>query len=501
MREQSLRVLLVDLNNYARYPTLAIGYLVAALRREGIGVEVLSPMQYGVPAFQREPRETGWDQVRRRLYFSSHPVLPGLQDHLRALHARMTTRPHPRTIEAARNAMDGPGAGAMDGRGIDALLLSAYIDHRPTVEALAALAAERRVPVLLGGPVFNIPEVTRDWLGIRGLTAAVGAEVDLILPDIVKAMVAGEDLTRFPGVFLPDGRTGPAAPPLTALDKLPVPDFSDFPWEKYPIRVIPMMAGRGCSWGRCTFCSDVFTANGRTFRARPVDAVLDEMEQQSRRYDTKDVVFLDIKLNSSLEVWRGLLDGFQARLPGGRWIGTVHVAARGDNGLTADDLKAARRAGMVRTSFGLETGSQRLNTRMAKGTTVERMSAFVHDAHDAGISVRCTAMLGYPGETADDVDATARFLEEHRTRLDRVRLSRFKAVPGTRFQRMIDRYPNKFPGIRNLAWSFGEARARYRYEPAEDSRYRRAKARVLDLVHAINRKPIGDDGAVFDGLM
>ena len=49
MGERRIRTLLVDLNNYARFPTLAIGYLVAALRREGIEVEVLSPLAYGLP--------------------------------------------------------------------------------------------------------------------------------------------------------------------------------------------------------------------------------------------------------------------------------------------------------------------------------------------------------------------------------------------------------------------------------------------------------------------
>jgi hypothetical protein len=37
------KALLVDLNNFGRYPTLAIGYLVASLRAADYDVEVLSP--------------------------------------------------------------------------------------------------------------------------------------------------------------------------------------------------------------------------------------------------------------------------------------------------------------------------------------------------------------------------------------------------------------------------------------------------------------------------
>jgi CheY-like chemotaxis protein len=41
---------------------------------------------------------------------------------------------------------------------------------------------------------------------------------------------------------------------------------------------------------------------------------------------------------------------------------------------------------MRRVSFGLETGSQRLLDAMDKGCTIERNSAFIHEAHEAGIS-------------------------------------------------------------------------------------------------------------------
>jgi hypothetical protein len=143
----------------------------------------------------------------------------------------------------------------------------------------------------------NLPEVAGEWLDIPGLTAIAGAEVDLTLPEIVATIVHGGDLAQHRGMFLPDGRRGPVAPPLQRLERLPVPDFDDFPWDRYPGRVIPIMTGRGCSWGRCQFCSDVVTANGRGFRSRP----LDELSEQSRRYNSRDVIFLGIKLNSNLE--------------------------------------------------------------------------------------------------------------------------------------------------------------------------------------------------------
>jgi len=42
---------------------------------------------------------------------------------------------------------------------IDIILLSAYLNHYPTVKMIAKLAQEADIPVLLGGPAFNQTQV------------------------------------------------------------------------------------------------------------------------------------------------------------------------------------------------------------------------------------------------------------------------------------------------------------------------------------------------------
>src|SRR5690606_37899696 len=67
--ELSMRTLLVDLNNFSRYPTLSIGYLTAILRNAGHEVEVLSPLSFGIHGFPRQVRENSWQRYSR---FISH---------------------------------------------------------------------------------------------------------------------------------------------------------------------------------------------------------------------------------------------------------------------------------------------------------------------------------------------------------------------------------------------------------------------------------------------
>jgi len=485
------RVLIVDLNNFARYPTLSVGYLVSVLRTAGFHVDLVSPLASRLSTLP-ERRESLWDHVQRRVYFSSSPAFVGARNRLAATRRRWVTRPEPSLAAAA--------AKFIDERRPDVVLLSAYLDYGTAARAIAEVAGSRGVPVLLGGPAFNMKEVADAWLDSIQVAAIVAAEVDESLPELVDALLAGDDLLRFPGVYLPDGRSSPPAAPLHDLAGLPTPDLTDFPWSLYPNRIIPVMTGRGCSWGHCTFCSDVKVVNGLTYRSRPVGDVLDELEEQAERHSTRDVIFLDIKLNSNLAMWRGIAENFQQRLPGGRWIGTVHVQAGAENGLDAGSLDGAARSGLTRISFGLETGSQRVNRLMAKGTSIERTAQFLEDANAAGISVRATAINGYPGETADDIDETVRFLETHGRLLDRIRMNRFTPLPGTRFHELYDRRPERF-GLTHLTWDYRLRRGEYRYAAASERGYRKARARLLRSVHRINSRPLRNSAQVFDGLM
>ncbi len=488
------RVAIVDLCFSERIPNVAVGYLVAGMRRAGIEVSVISPFSLGARGYRRDLCDTRRDDLLRRLYFSTNPVTVGLHETMRRLwSARTLGRTDPAVLAAIRDAL-GPG-------GADLLMVTAYLEQHPSVVRIGRLAAEAGKPFLLGGPAFNLPRTVRAWSDVPGLTAIVGAEMDLGIADLVAAAVSGRDLAGIAGVHLPDGRSGGPAAPLGDLSRLPAPDYSDFPWSRYEHRIAPVMTGRGCEWGKCLFCSDVTSVNGAGFRSRGWPHVAEELAAIPERYGTGEVMFIDIKLNSDLAVWYGLAEHYQALLPGGQWIGTVHVDRRADNGLSARALERARASGMARISCGLETGSQRLNNRMAKNTDVERLGRFYRDAKAAGISTRASMMVGFPGETASDLDQTVRFLEDHAADLDRVRLSRFKAIPGTEFERQHRMKPELFPGLTEITWDHRQARGVYRYLPASRRDYRRSKARLLDMVQTINARPLPEEARVFNGLM
>jgi anaerobic magnesium-protoporphyrin IX monomethyl ester cyclase len=488
---RSRKALTVDLNNFASFPTLAIGLLTASLRNRGHEVHVICPLAYDVPATERERQENLLDHLKRRLHLSTMPLARTPRDLARKARTWWSERPHPRVLREVANAL---------AHGPDIVLLSAYLQHFNTVREIGRLAQSHNVPLVIGGPMFNVEGVADAWRTLPGITCIAGAEMDHDVAGLVETICNGEPVTQFPGITLPDGtRTAPARP-LRHLDTVPMPDFSDFPWDRYPVRIVPMMTGRGCQWDKCMFCSDVISTSGRTFRTRSVANVLLEMQEQARRHQTSNFLFLDLKLNSYPDMMRGIAAQVQDYVQGAEWIGTVHVDLRPDNGLSKADLKAAVAGGMRRISFGLESGSQRLLDLMRKGTSVEANSEFIRNAFEAGLSIRCTMFKGYPGEPAEDMEKTAEFLERHAPYLDRVRFNEFSLMENTPiYKAMLSQAHSPSFEIRRSVHR--RALADYLNREGRDRAYRRAKARALSAVYEINRQPVRTSARQFDGLM
>lgn len=493
------RVLLVDLNNFARYPTLPIGYMAAVLRRAGAHVRVYSPLTVGVGGVTREQRPHRFSllaaKLNHRISTSPHDGLRRLRDRIAAARASDITAHHDDVVRGFTEqlARERP----------EVVLISTYLLYRSVCERICALCRDAGIPVLIGGPYFAQPEVIDDWMRIDGLTALAAGEVELRLPAILDTLRARGDLSQHDGMVVraaQGGVKGVIAPPLSQLDAVPFPDYSDFPWQAYPQRIVPVITGRGCGWGVCTFCSDVTSTAGRSYRSRSPSNVLDEIARHHRTLGVQRFVFTDLKLNSNLEVWRALAAGMQIAAPGAQWIGAVHVG-HGEDGLSEAELRAAAASGCVRLTTGLETGSDRVAELMKKGARREAASRFLRRATAAGISTRVTMVTGYPGERAEDLHASAEFLEEHAGALERVSLNRLQLVVGTALHRRLRNHPQRFPGVRIVSQDMAQAQVSHHSRDDAAPEHRRAMMRLLDVAHRINGRELMPRARDFEGVM
>lgn len=215
---------------------------------------------------------------------------------------------------------------------------------------------------------------------------------------------------------------GPGEEPLTALAGASppadyfldgaatdfVPDFSDLTPEHYlsPGPVLPVAASRGCYWGRCRFCPEAEAPTHR-FGQYPAasfpDLLLDLAAQTGvRHFHLTDNAVPVATLRSLARRSEEMADL--------RWHGFV----RFEEALLDEEMvRGLARGGCTMLQLGLESASQRVLDRMGKGTRLEAVAAILANLCRAGIASYVYVMLGTPGETAEDANATRAFLEAH----------------------------------------------------------------------------------------
>lgn len=259
---------------------------------------------------------------------------------------------------------------------------------------------------------------------------------------------------RFSGLRLPPGCYGrgdlTSGRPLQKLEQ--IQNLSSLPWirreltnwrsygEAYLMEPTAyILSGRGCGGrgpgdpGRCIFCVWQHTLWGCTARLRDPEDVAEEIAWLHRRHGVAEV-FDD---NEAGPCWSGeWLERFASRLSAKGVMGKVRYScnARADS-LVPDRLEIMRSAGFRLLKVGLESGSDRVLSRLGKAERVAEIIRGVKAAKDFGLNVLITSMVGYPWEKEADVKATlevARGLLNYRTRFgDSLQASVVVPYPGT----------------------------------------------------------------------
>jgi len=139
----------------------------------------------------------------------------------------------------------------------------------------------------------------------RYADALVIGEGEVAFPDLVDAVLAGNDWRDLPGLAFADGKGGliqkPAGPKIADLDTLPFMSRDALEWylDRYgPPLSASVQVGRGCLY-RCSFCTvHRFEAlqPGPPYRRRSAAGVLEEVRELHQRYGVDDFTFEDDNL-------------------------------------------------------------------------------------------------------------------------------------------------------------------------------------------------------------
>jgi anaerobic magnesium-protoporphyrin IX monomethyl ester cyclase len=193
------------------------------------------------------------------------------------------------------------------------------------------------------------------------------------------------------------------------VNALPTPTFEGLDLHQYffPEPVLPLLASRGCYWHRCAFCA-IPHGYGKTYRARAIERVVEDMEQLSTTYKTNVFHFSDESIAPGQ--LNNLCDTILHRDLNFLWM----AFARTEQGFTPELCKKLYRAGCRMLAFGLESGCQRILDLMNKGITTERASDVLKNCAEAGILINLFVMFGFPTETRKEAQETMEFVLKHK---------------------------------------------------------------------------------------
>ncbi len=269
------------------------------------------------------------------------------------------------------------------------------------------------VLVIAGGPhATSIPE---EVLKNKDIDIVIIGEGEITFKELIDNLDKGEGIERVHGIgyrrdndiILTHQRNF-----IEHLDIIPFPSWDLIELEKYaetasmsiigygPYMVL--LTSRGCPF-HCTYCHNIM---GKTFRARSVENVLDEIRILIEQHHINDFEIIDDISNFDRErfkqIMRGIIDkGWKVTLSFPNGVRT--------DLLDEESVHLMRQAGTAEVSIAIETATPRLQKMVKKNLNLERVKHIIDVCVNEGMYVRGFFMLGFPTETEAEVKATINF--------------------------------------------------------------------------------------------
>lgn len=302
--------------------------------------------------------------------------------------------------------------------------LQGHLDRDPLCVAVTsmsgrqighALAASRhvkqvrpRVPVIWGGlHASMLPEQT---LREPSIDVVVRGEGERTFAELVQALAAGSGPEDIPGLSFRDGASIRHNPDRPFLDLQEVPEVpydlvrvEDYLPEFRGVPSLNVETSRGCP-NRCAYCYN-YRYNRCTWRWQEPARVLERLRYAVERlgvrgfYVTDDNFFA--RRSRGIEIARRIRDeglGIQWQLQGVE-IETVRA-------MDHQDLELLTVSGCVRFSFGADSGSDRILTRLRKKHTVRDLLEVNRRLADHDLTLYYSFLSGIPTETPEDLERT-----------------------------------------------------------------------------------------------
>jgi anaerobic magnesium-protoporphyrin IX monomethyl ester cyclase len=210
----------------------------------------------------------------------------------------------------------------------------------------------------------------------------------------------------------------PPRPAIQDLDSLPFPARHLLPMDTYfaavkenPLRGeigkpwTIMITSRGCP-NKCIFCS-IHVVYGRKWRSRSPDNVVDELEQLVHTYRIKQIDFNDDNMTLNKKRMQTICNLIVEKGLDIEWF--IPTGVRADT-LDENLLIKMKKSGCKKIRVAPESGVQRVVDQIArKNLNLKDVEKAVVLAKKVGIKVGCFFIIGFIGETKEDINKTIQY--------------------------------------------------------------------------------------------
>ena len=326
----------------------------------------------------------------------------------------------------------------------DVVCIQCYTFDKPIVREMIRIIKniDRSIKTIIGGPepssnakgVFDYFNADFGFMG----------EAEIGFPQLIDH-IAGKNirLEDIPSLIWKNNKRTVVNPQkfIEDLDDLNHPSWDLLRPDTYPqaphgaffkrMPTAPIFATRGCPY-QCTFCAG-FLVSGRKIRYRSVNNFVDEIEMLHKKYGINEIHIED----DNFSMKRQFVEDFCNELLRRK----IDIAWACPNGLRMDTLDEElialmKKTGLHVVSVGIESGSERILKEMKKSLTKDKIREKLAMLNRANLDLVGFFILGFPGETVEDINQTIDFACE--LPLKRASFMLFKPFPGTEITRKIE---------------------------------------------------------------
>lgn len=261
---------------------------------------------------------------------------------------------------------------------------------------------DKKIPVVFGG--IHATVLYKNLVREKDVDVVVRGEAENIISHLFNNLNKNT-ISNVHGISYRVGGKVKHNPPtelIDDIDKLPQPAYDLLSLEKYERAYI--MTSRGCP-GRCTFCGS-HSIFGYKTRYRSPKNVVDEVETlKNSGFD--DIWFTDDTFTLDKKRVHEICDEMIKRKLNMKWICMSRV-----NAVDREVLSKMKKAGCIRTNFGIESGDENVIKIIKKGIKIKDVIKAFDIAKSVGLETTAYLMVGLPCETWDSIKKTNELIKK-----------------------------------------------------------------------------------------